>query len=106
MWPSISQILASRQNDTGLVDAACDYIIMTARALKTELTPHFTLIQQQLLQSFQASSKNFKCLQTVSILIKLLGKQTAEMRQEISGSIDALCTMILAKTMKTNLKPG
>lgn len=45
VWPSISQILASRQNDTGLVDAACDYIIMTARALKTELTHHFTLIQ-------------------------------------------------------------
>ena len=45
-WPSLCQILQGRHTDTGLVDACCDYLIRTARALKTELTQHFTVIQQ------------------------------------------------------------
>ena len=55
------------------MDTICNYLTRTARALQTELTPHFSLIQGQLLNTFQASQKNFKCLETVSVLIKLLG---------------------------------
>ena len=52
------------------------------------------------------SQKNFKCLETVSVLMKCLGQQNTQMRDEICGSFEALCQMILPKTMKQNLKAG
>lgn len=94
-------MLNTRCNDTQLVDGCCEYLIRIARALKSELADHFTVIQSQLLQTFQTNPKNFKCLQTVSVLIKLLGSaENPQMRQEICGSVDSLCLMVLEKTMK------
>ena len=45
-------------------------------------------------------------MNTVSVLIKIIGPDNPQMQQEISGSVDALCTMILPKTMKATLKAG
>ena len=63
------------------------------------------MVQNQLLQTFQLNPKNFKCLETVSTLVKLLGSQSPQIRDEISASINELCLMILPKTMKAQLKP-
>ena len=43
------------------------------------------------------------CLETLSTLIKLLGKQSAEIDNQITGSVDQICQLILPKTMKQSL---
>ena len=46
------------------------------------------------------------CLETLSTLIKLLGKQSAEIDNQITGSVDQICQLILPKTMKQSLGHG
>ena len=46
------------------------------------------------------------CLETLSTLIKLLGKQSAEIDNQITGSVDMICQLILPKTMKQSLGHG
>lgn len=75
-------------------------------ALKTYMIGNFNAIQQQLIQTFQLNSKNFMCLKTLSVMIKLLGLQSPQMQQELAGSVDQLCGMILGKTMKSSVKAG
>ena len=40
------------------------------------------------------------------MLIKVIGHDNLQVQQEISGSVEALCSLILPKTMKATLKPG
>ena len=99
-------VLTNKTVDTALVEVCCEYIMGPAKALKTELTACFITIQQQLVSTFTVNPKNFKCLETLTVLIGLLSHSNAQMGQEISGSIEALCQLILPKTMKAHLKPG
>ena len=55
------------------MDAGCDNIIRMAKALKSELASCFSPIQQQLVQTFSVNPKNFKCLETLTVLIKVIG---------------------------------
>jgi len=45
-WPMLVWVLQARSTDQGLVDSCCENIIRLAKALKTELTPSFSTIQQ------------------------------------------------------------
>ena len=44
VWPYLCQILQNRSNDNGLVDVCCEYLNRMARALKTEMTPCFSVV--------------------------------------------------------------
>ena len=105
-WPSLVFVLRNRSNDAGLVDTCCEFLIRAAKALKTGLAPFFSTVKHELVQTFAVNPKNFRCVETLSVLLRILGHSQGQLQQEIGGSIEDLCQLILPKTFKSALKPG